>query len=67
MAFKKKKVTFAVSANGYKNMKSFMKKFGFTNEELFVRYCMLKTIRTKASANLKEKIDKELKIVLDRR
>lgn len=59
-----KTVTMKLSESGYKRFKSVMKKFGFINEDLFVKYCVLKTIKSKESAKIKRDIDKEIKLIL---
>lgn len=59
-----KSVSMRLSERGYKRFKSIMKKFGFGNEDLFVKYCVLKTIKPKVPAKIKKDIDKEIKQIL---
>jgi hypothetical protein len=44
-----------LSAQSYKELKSMMKKMKYTNEDLFLKYCVLKTVKryaTKADQKL---------------
>jgi hypothetical protein len=46
-----------------RKVKLMMKKMKFSNESLFVRYCLLKTYRPYATAKEKLAIDKENKLI----
>jgi len=58
---KTKSVSMKLSLDSYKEFKSGMKKLGFLNEDLFMKYCVLKTIKPNYSANVKKLIEKEIK------
>ena len=59
-----KKVIMKLSQRAYKELKGAMKKFGFADEDLFIKYCVLKTIKQKYPANDKRLIAKEIKEIL---
>ncbi|MGV8162491.1 MAG: hypothetical protein ACP5N2_04140 [Candidatus Nanoarchaeia archaeon] len=59
-----KLVSIKLSKNGYKRFKTTMKELGFLDEDLFLKYCVLKTIKPKSSAEVKLEIDKEIKRIL---
>ncbi|MBI2576072.1 hypothetical protein HYV84_02575 [Candidatus Woesearchaeota archaeon] len=54
-------VTMKLSGNGYKKLRGVMKKLGFNNEDLFLKYCVLRTIRPKVSSETKKEIDWEVR------
>jgi len=58
-----KLVKMNLSENGYKRFQTVMKKFGFKKDDYFLKYCVLKTIRTKVADADKKTIDKELKLL----
>jgi hypothetical protein len=64
----KKKIVMTVSEKGYKNFQMIMKKLGFSNEDMFLNYCALSTIKRNlkkikpdATISEKKRIDKEIK------
>jgi hypothetical protein len=68
----KKRIVMTLSENGYKGFRLMMRKLGFSNEDLFMRYCAitvlkqnLKKINPKATPKEKKMIDKELKMISD--
>ncbi len=72
MVKKKVKIAMTVSENGYKRFKMVMKKFGFKNEDMFLRYCTLTTFKKNIKMikpNVKpseiKNIDKELKMTIE--
>jgi hypothetical protein len=40
-----------------------MKRMKFNNEDLFIKYCILNTIKTKAPASQKKQILKEIRMI----
>lgn len=59
-----KLVGIKLSKNGYKRFKATMKELGFSSEDSFLKYCVLKTIKPKSSPDVRKEIDKEIKRLL---
>lgn len=52
-----------LSDNGIKRFQIAMKKMNFKDSDLFLRYCVLKTIRPKLTDNQKIQASKEMKLL----
>lgn len=59
-------VKMSLSGKGYKNFKSVMKKMGFADQNLFLRFCILKAIKPKLTKREKAAADKEIKLIKER-
>ena len=59
----KKSVKMTLSGNGVKRFKTAMKKMGFSDSDMFLRYCVLKAIRPKLSEAQKKQASKEMKLL----
>lgn len=57
----KKTVKMILSEDAYKNFKASMNIMGFTNEDWFMKYCALNTIKTVAPKSAIKQILKEMK------
>ena len=55
-----------LTKKGYQNFKSVMKKMKFKNTDLFLRFCVLKTIKPKLTKKEKAAADKEIKMIKER-
>jgi hypothetical protein len=62
----KRSVKMTLSEKGYKRFKTLMKKMGFTNTDLFLRYCVLKAVKPKLSETQKKLAAKEMKLIKER-
>ncbi len=54
-----------LSDKGIKRFQTAMKKMNFKDSDLFLKYCVLKTIRPKLSDTQKEQASKEMKLLKD--
>jgi hypothetical protein len=52
-----------ISDNGHKKLQAMMKKMKFKDESLFLRYCVLNTIKTKVTEKQKKQVQKEMKLI----
>ncbi len=59
----KKTVKMTLSAKGYKNFKAVMRKMKFNNADLFLRYCVLNTAKSKLTKTQKKAALKEMKMI----
>jgi hypothetical protein len=58
-----KSIKMTLSEKGFKRFNIAMKKMNFTNSDLFLRYCVLKTIKPKLTEKQKEQVNKEIKLL----
>ena len=61
----KKSFKMTLSDNGVKRFQTAMKKMNFKNSDLFLRYCVLKTIKPKLTDSQKEQANKEMKLLVE--
>ena len=61
----KKSVKMMLSDKAYKRFQTSMKKMDFKNEDHFLKYCVLKTIKPKLTDNQKIEVNKEIKLLKD--
>ncbi len=59
----KKTVKMTLSKNGYSKFKRAMKIMKFKDENHFLKYCCLKTIKPKLTKNQQEMVKKEIKLL----
>ena len=59
-------VKMTLTKKGYQNFKSVMKKMKFKDADLFLRFCVLKTIKPKLTKKEKVAADKEIKMIKER-
>ena len=52
-----------LSDKGSKRFNTIMKKMGFSNSDLFLKYCVLNTIKSKVTESQKKQVLKEMKAV----
>jgi hypothetical protein len=61
----KKSVKMTLSDKGLKRFNTAMKKMNFKDPDLFLRYCVLKTIKQKLTESQKEQANREMKLLVD--
>jgi hypothetical protein len=62
----KNTIKMTLSDNGYKNFKIVMKKMKFSDEDMFLRYCVLHAAKAVANDKQIEEIIREMKLLKDK-
>ncbi len=59
----KKRAIMTLSPKSMKKLEKVMKDMGFSNKGLFLRYCVLNTIKSKLSPSAKKQVMREMKLI----